>query len=296
MHLYVLMLAACAAPALAVPAHAAPVAAAAAEQRLPHISVEAVGKGAPVLLVPGLSTPREVWAGIVPQVTAKHRAHLVQVNGFGGDDPGANLKPGMLQGVVEDLHGYISGTVKRPVRLVGHSMGGLVGLMLAKKYPQDVESLMIVEALPWIGEIFVPGATVAMLEPQARAMGAAMAASHGKSDAAAAERVAATQALSPAARSKVAQWVAKADQRVAGAALYDDLTTDLRPAMGEIKTPITLIYPYSAKLPQERADALYRKQYEAAPEVRFVPIGDAGHFVMLDQPQEFAAALDQFLK
>src|SRR3546814_2316591 len=54
--------------------------------------------------------------------------------------------------------------------VVGHSMGGLVGLMLAKAHPGDVGKLMVVDALPYVGDIFVPGATVAQIEPQAKAI------------------------------------------------------------------------------------------------------------------------------
>ena len=70
------------------PSHAATPA---AETRMPHISVVATGKGSPVILIPGLSSPRAVWDGVVPGLAKTHRVYVVQVNGFGGDAPGANL-------------------------------------------------------------------------------------------------------------------------------------------------------------------------------------------------------------
>ena len=299
MRIFALMLAGCAAANLnwSAPAHSAPAQAASpAEARMPHISVTATGSGDPIILVPGLSTPREVWAAAVPDLAANHRVILVQVNGFAGDDPSANLQPGVLDGVVDDLHRYIAAQRLGRVRLVGHSMGGLVGLMLAKAHPDDLRSLMIVDALPYVGDIFVPGATVAQLEPQAKAMRDQMAASFGKPDTGAAERTAASMAVTPTAQAKVASWFAKADPRVSGEAMYEDLTTDLRPDLPAIRTPITLVYPYSAAMPKERADAFYRAEYAKAPAVTFVPVADAGHFVMLDQPQAFAAALREFAK
>src|SRR5690349_20946792 len=76
---------------------AAPAAAtASAETRLPHISVRSIGRGDPVVLIPGLGTPREVWDAITPELARHHRVLLVQVNGFGGDDPGANLQDGVI--------------------------------------------------------------------------------------------------------------------------------------------------------------------------------------------------------
>lgn len=297
MRILALMLGACAAATLnwSGPAHSA-VAPKSSVEQLPHISVRSVGRGTPVVLIPGLSTPRDVWDGVAPVAERGRRLILVQVNGFGGDEPGANLKGAVLDGVVADLHAYLASHKVSKVRVIGHSVGGLLALQLARAHPDDVERLMIVDALPYVGDIFVPGATVAQLEPQAKAMREQMVASFGKSDAATAKRTAASLALTPNAEAQVAAWVGRADSRVAGEVMYEALTTDLRPDMANIATPITLIYPYSAALPKERADAFYRAEYKAAPHVRFVGIGEAGHFVMLDRPQEFAAAVAEFLK
>lgn len=77
--------------------------------------------------------------------------------------------------------------------------------------------------------------------------------------------------------------------------MYEAMTADLRPAMKSITTPITLVYPWSSAGPtKEQADALYKPAYADAPHVTFVDIGDAAHFVMLDQPARFQAALDAF--
>lgn len=298
MRTFALILAACAANTLnwSGPAQAAPSATAAAPERLPHISIEAVGKGSPVVLIPGLSSPRAVWDGVVPALARDHRVILVQVNGFAGDNPGANLQPEILDGVVADLHGWLTAHKLSPAKIVGHSMGGLVALQLAKAHPQDASALMIVDALPYVGDIFLPDATVTQVEPQAKAMRDQMVASFGKSDVAAAERTATGMALTPAARAKVAAWIAKADPRVAGQAMYEDMTTNLRPDMATIATPITLVFPYSAALPKERAEPFYRGEYAKAPKVTFVPIADSGHFVMLDQPAAFAEALASFVR
>jgi pimeloyl-ACP methyl ester carboxylesterase len=84
--------------------------------------------------------------------------------------------------------------------------------------------------------------------------------------------------------------------RVAGQAMYEDMTTDLRGDMGAIATPMTVVYPWSeARMAKTRADAFYRAQYAKAPHVTYTAVGDSGHFVMLDQPQAFAAALNAFL-
>ncbi|MEI9928253.1 MAG: alpha/beta hydrolase [Sphingomonas sp.] len=259
--------------------------------QMDHISVQVIGDGSPVILIPGLSSPRAVWDGVAPGLAAHHRVYLVQINGFGGDDPRANLKPGVLAGVVDELHALIGQEKLAHAAVVGHSLGGLVGMMLAKAHPDDLARLMIVDSAPFIGVIFVPTATVAMLEPTAAGIRDQMIASYGKpSNAAAAESTANQLALKPDSRAKVAAWVKVSDPRVTGEALYEDMTTDLRPDMAGIATPITLVYPTS-----DKSDALYRALYAQAPHVTYVPVADSAHFVMLDQPAAFQAALDAFV-
>ena len=274
-------------------AQAAP---AAAEQRLAHISIVSQGNGSPVVLIPGLSSPRSVWDGVAPELAKKHRLILVQINGFAGDDPAANLQSGILSGAIDELHAWLAANRVGPAKIVGHSMGGLLALQLAIAHPEDTSALMIVDALPYVGDIFLPNAAVAQVEPQAKRMRDQMVASFGKSDSTAAERTAAGMALTPDARAKVAAWIGKADPRVSGQAMYEDMTTDLRPDMAAIKTPITLVFPYSPAMPKDRAEPFYHGEYAKAPNVRFVPIGNSGHFVMLDQPEAFAAAISDFVK
>jgi pimeloyl-ACP methyl ester carboxylesterase len=104
-------------------------------------------------------------------------------------------------------------------------------------------------------------------------------------------------ALKPESIAKMKQWAAAADPRVTSEALYEDLMTDMRQQLSALAGPITVIVPWSNQgFGEERTLAFYKRQYAAAPNVSFVGIGDAGHFVMLDQPQAFAAAIDAFVK
>jgi pimeloyl-ACP methyl ester carboxylesterase len=149
MRILALILAACAATTLnwSEAGHSAP-AAGVAEQRLPHISVTTMGKGDPVVLIPGLSTPRAVCNQIAPGLARSQQVILVQVNGFAGDDAGANIHAGILDGIVSDLHSYLAGRSLTKVRLTGHSMGGLTALKFARAHPESVDKVMIVDAPP----------------------------------------------------------------------------------------------------------------------------------------------------
>lgn len=276
----------------------APVAAAADTLvQMAHISVQVVGQGSPVILIPGLSSPRATWDGVVPALAKNHRVYLVQVNGFGGDDPRGNLQPGILDGIVGDLHTLITGAKLGAVPVVGHSMGGLVSLMLAGAHPEDVQKALIVDALPFIGAIFAPTATAEMLKPQAEMMRHQMASLYGKPfPDAVGQMIAQQNALKPASRATLAGWSAKADMRVSGQALYEDMTTDLRPELAKIAAPITVLVPWTdARGGEASVLGLYRAQYAGAPKVTIQGVADSGHFIMLDQPDIFARRLAEFL-
>lgn len=274
-------------------------ASAAAEHRFSHISVQTIGQGRPVVLIPGLGSPRAVWDGVVPALARDHRVYLVQVNGFGGDSPGANLKPGILDGIVADLSSFLAAEKVGPVRLVGHSMGGLASLMFARAHPDQVERLLIVDALPYFPVLLARDGV--MPTPEQVADAAAMmrdqvAARYGKpADPATVKADVDGLALKPESRRLMSAWAASADPRVTAGLLYEDMMTDMRPALTSLTLPITVITPWSdSAFGEQRTAAFYRRQYAGAPNVSYVGIAEAGHMVMLDQPALFAAALEEF--
>ena len=299
MRILALILAACAATTLnwSAAGHSAPTAGV-AEQRLPHISITTMGKGDPVVLIPGLSTPRAVWDQIAPGLARSNQVILVQVNGFAGDDAGANTQAGILDGIVSDLHSYLAGRSLTKVRLIGHSMGGLTALKFARAHPESVDRVMIVDALPFFAVLMDPAATPETVRPTAEVMRKTIASAYGKpADPQRVEASVRSLALKPESMALMKQWAAKGDPRVTAQALYEDLTTDFRPQLANVTTPLIVVVPWTKdRFGEERTIAFYKREYAGAAHVSFVGIGEGGHFVMLDQPQAFAAAVDAFLK
>lgn len=107
----------------------------------------------------------------------------------------------------------------------------------------------------------------------------------------------ASMATAQSNRDLIAGWSRSSDPAVLRNALADDLTLDLRPGLAAITTPLILIYPDYAPLgaPKGATDGLYRGAYSPVPNMSFVLTTNSLHFIMLDQPQQFDAALDAFL-
>jgi len=81
------------------------------------------------------------------------------------------------------------------------------------------------------------------------------------------------------------------DRATVAAATYELMTTDLRPELGRITAPVKVIYAYDAiyGVPAQSIDDLFRTAYAGLATAGFDRVDGAFHFVMLDQPQAFAA-------
>jgi len=269
-------------------AHAGPPA---GQQVLAHITVESRGAGPAVVLIPGLASPRAVWDGIAPELARSHRVFLVQVNGFGGSAAADNAKPGILNGVVEDLAAYLAREKASNPAVIGHSMGGLVGMMLAKAHPETVGRLMIVDALPFYGALMGPGATPESVRPMAEQLRAMIV-----------KGPAPTQAPSGMSNTadgnaKVLEWLKASDPTVVGQAMVEDATTDFTPDLPSLAgTPVTVLYAIPASERAELTKGLYSQAYRSLPSARMIPVEGSAHFIMLDQPRRFAEEVAAFLK
>jgi pimeloyl-ACP methyl ester carboxylesterase len=262
-----------------------------------RITVEVEGDGPDVVLIPGLSSPRAVWAPTAERLKATHRLHLVEVRGFGGDAPGPNAEGPILEPMMREIADYIDDCIVdqgRPApAVIGHSLGGLTAMMIAARAPQEVGRLMVVDSLPFFGMLFGPTATVADVEPQAAAMQTMLAA---RDNAEADERTLQMMSATDAGRAQVKAWTRAANAKVAAQLMYDDMTTDLRPELSAIAAPFTMLYPLDASaMPEAMVDDLNKGAFTTAKTVKLKRIDGSRHFIMLDQPEAFADAVDEFL-
>src|SRR5919199_740472 len=97
------LLLALAAPVLATPA--APVAAASAFAPT-RFTVEVIGSGPDVILIPGLTASRNVWRPTVAAVPG-YRYHLIQVAGFAGAPARGNREGPVVAPLAEEIARYI---------------------------------------------------------------------------------------------------------------------------------------------------------------------------------------------
>lgn len=119
-----------------------------------RISVEVVGRGPDVILIPGLSSSRATWRATAERLKKRFRLHLVQVAGFAGEPTRGNASGDVVVPTAEAIADYIVGQRLAPAMLVGHSLGGTMGLYLAETHPTEIARLMIVDAFPFLGVMY----------------------------------------------------------------------------------------------------------------------------------------------
>ena len=75
------------------------------------------------------------------------------------------------------------------------------------------------------------------------------------------------------------------------------MTTDARPGLAAMTTPVTAIYASDVEggTPVAMADAVWSRDYAALPRVKLVRVDGSRHFIMADQPERFAELVDAFL-
>jgi pimeloyl-ACP methyl ester carboxylesterase len=249
-----------------------------------------------VILIPGLASSRDDYAAEAKLLSPTYRLHLIQIAGFSGEPAGPNASGPILAPVVAQLHEYIATNQLHPA-VIGHSLGGLLALMLAQAHPEDVSKLLIVDTLPFYGLVFNPHATVEMVAPQAKTMGDTMRTMPPDQFAATSALTASMLVTDPAGLKIVQASSTSSDRTVFINAMLEDLATDLRPQLATIKTPATILYPYSAvQGPEAAVTALYTTAYATMPNVKLIKIDNSRHFIMFDQPAAFHAAVLDFLK
>ena len=262
-----------------------------------RITVTVRGHGPDVLLIPGLASSSAVWDATASHLEKYFRLHIIQVAGFAGAPPRANTNGPVMQPTVDAIDAYIKTNKLQAPKVIGHSLGGLMGQMLALQHPEDMGGLMIVDALPFFGALFGAKDTNAVA-PQAAFMRDSTIAQtqddYAKSETAYLPRL----VKSPDGLKLVTGWAIASDKSVVARAMYEDMTTDLRPQLAKIKTPVTMLYPWDSLsgFPQAATDQLYQENFAALPNKKLIRVDASFHFIMLDQSDKFAAEVDKFLK
>lgn len=264
----------------------------------PLFFASAEGRGRDVVFVHGLAASPECWEEAGVRVQPEIRAHLIHMRGFAGAAPSVTRQPGnFLKPMADELAEYIRTSCRGPAAVVGHSMGGIVSLILARDHPDVVERLMVVDVPAFFSVLINPFATAGNMATLAEAsrrryverQGAALEEELTR----ATEKLVGDQDI----RERVVRWGLESDRATTADVMAEVMVTDLRGDLAIIKCPVDVVYAWEKSGHSTRMglDQAYASTYQGLSDKRLLRIDQARHYVMFDQPQLFYDAVKGWL-
>jgi len=110
-----------------------------------RLSVQVAGTGSPILLLHGLGGSGRYWAGLGPLLDGTRTLIAPDLAGFGrSDKPGLDYGREFHLDTIDSLLAALH--IEGQVAVAGHSMGGVLAALFARRHPEAVESLALVAA------------------------------------------------------------------------------------------------------------------------------------------------------
>lgn len=255
--------------------------------------VKIIGKGKPVVLIPGYSCGGDVWKETADHLKNKYQLHILTLAGYAGTKP---IDSPILQTVHNEIIAYVkTNKLNKPI-VIGHSLGAFMGLWLSSSEPDLFGKLICVDGVPFISALTNPDITADSLKDDPRYNLEAVInnfkaiPNEGYVDYM--TKAMLYQVQDSTRARQIAEWSYASDRRTLGATIIEMSLTDLRKDIARIKSPVLVLT--SLFNTKENSTKIYNQQYAALPN-KTIKVADSKHFIMYDQPEWFYTEIDTFL-
>jgi 3-oxoadipate enol-lactonase len=240
----------------------------------------------PLVFLHGIGGSARVWRGQLDAFGDRYRAIAWDMPGYGGSAPLPSVSIASLAAALKDF--LLEVGAAKPI-LVGHSIGGMIVQQLLVHDPVIAEYVVLAQTSPAFGRPdgdWQKEFLEARLGPLDR----------GETMASLAPRVVADlvgEHADPAGIELACACMASVPEASYRAAMRSMLGFDLRKSLGQICVPALVI----AGTRDKNAPApMVKKMASFIPNATYVELEGVGHLVALEQPGEFNAVLDDFLR
>jgi pimeloyl-ACP methyl ester carboxylesterase len=259
------------------------------------------GDGSPLVLVHGLGSNLSLWRDHIEPLSAEHRVLALDLPGFGVSSK--HDVSGRMTDFADSVRGFVNALDLAPITYVGVSMGGQIGLALALASPEVVERLVLVS--PAGIETFTGEQAEVLrqtMTPQAIA----------SADSSAIQQ---NTAANFASWSDDYGWLIEQRQALAerddfmayaranAASVAGMVDEPVYARLGDVEQPTLVLYGTGDKLipnpylnPQWDTEAIAQRAEEALPNADVHLVDNAGHLLMIEQPEVFRERLQAFLE
>ena len=139
-----------------------------------NIAYETFGSGYPLVLAHGLAATKEMWDGQIGPFMERYRVVVYDVRGHGeSDSPPVDDAGYTMDQLVDDQKALMDHLGIEEAYIGGLSLGGMIAMRFALKYPRATRALLLCDTSPGMGTQGLWSANRAAMEPLVRAQGVA---------------------------------------------------------------------------------------------------------------------------
>lgn len=255
-------------------------------------------KGAPIILIPGLTSGGYVWDETVKRLRGEHELYVVTLAGFSGKPAIAGPKLPKLKASLLEL--IQTQKINKPV-LVGHSLGSASSIWFATEYSNLIRGVFGVDGLPVFPgtENMSPEQRKTMAENTRTAMAGLDAATFASQQI---QYMNFTGVLDPKLADSIGARAGKSDPAATADYMAELFMLDMRPDLHKISVPVAVVSPFYApdfarfNMTEEQKNGLYKNLTNGIPNLKLISVNNSRHFVMQDQPEVFHQKLKDFLQ
>ncbi len=253
------------------------------------IQIEKQGQGDAILFLPGFTTPGSVWNETIAHLADTYETHVVSYAGFNGIEP---IGTPWYAPIKDQLVDYIRKGEFKNLTIIGHSMGGNLAVELAATLGDKVSGLIIVDSLPCMRELMMPGVPANALQYDSPYNNRMLAMNADEFNQIAIS-MASNMTNDQSRMEELASWSIAADRKTYVYGYTDLLKLDLRPKLSDISTNTLIL---GATFPsKEIARKTMENQYDNLENKTISMAENSKHFIMFDQPEWFYEQINDYL-
>jgi pimeloyl-ACP methyl ester carboxylesterase len=266
------------------------------DAQAPHFAVQVSGTGKPVILIPGLTCPGSVWDATVQRLKGHYKCYVLTLPGFAGQPPMST--DNYMVKVRDEIVAYVKDQKLDHPAVIGHSLGGFLVFSLGSTAPSLFGPLIAVDGLPWLPALDNPKATVESSRPMAQLIANYLKKSSPVQFSAGVKASLVQEITDPGNVEQLLPICSRSDPATVAEAMLELYTTDLRPDLGRIQSPLLLLGAGAlAKTDTNKAaiQAVYMSEVSTIPDATVRMDWKSRHFIQLDDPEFFYSEVQSFL-
>ena len=260
--------------------------------------VKVTGKGNPVLFIPHIGCSGDMWNDAVKEMSKTNECHVFYLAGFAGLQP---LDSNYTQQYKESIRNYIVTKKLKNVTVVGMNYGGFIGLQLAAQ-PALIKRLIVMDTYPFLAQVLNANITQEQANTFAGNMKNAYMSSPDNAFQGMMYQMGKNMITHDTVRAKLyADWNAQSDRKTIATVLADQMSTDLRNLLPEIKIPVLCFGTWyfgrtMKKMTTEEGYQMHEKFYATLPDHTVKLTETAKDFMHWDESQWFIKEVTMFLQ